>query len=244
MQLLDLIPARTPQLLGPGFDVVVHRQDPGRVSRRQLVVAVWFAHDHTLVNHGLAHAAVSLDVKAATIDQVRDYVDRWVKLDERVHFFAVGPVAPEDVAKTLSAELAAHPAPQPEPTSTEKAGRRVAVPREHTATWDLPIRQYIEYYEVPDESALDRATVLVLANSLFQKLAQRQDLTGRQVRTQASADLVGFGRRYLALSASLPEGVAVEGVSEVFAEVIERALRPQWGNVPPERMAHQIAVKL
>lgn len=197
-----------------------------------------------IVNHGLDHAAVYADVLDATVEQVRDYVARRVRIDDRVHFVAVGPAAAEEVARTLAAALSASPAPKPEVAPVAKPAPETVTSRDRTATWDLPIRHYLEFYEVPDESSVDRATSWILASSLFQRLVQHADLTRRGVRVHASADLVGRGRRYLALSASLPGDVDVEIVKKAFAEVVEGMLRPRLGGVDPEMLARQAALQV
>ena len=178
-------------------------------------MAAW----NQVVRHGATHVALHGDVAQATTERSLEYLRDRLRVGPGVRFVSVGPVTLDEVRPAIEAAL----------SGIEGESWAVSVPsvspevvrgvKDHQATWDLPRRHYIEWFPVPDRSALDRVSADALALLLNIKMQQRGGLRASGVLATAAADLVSPEGRWIAISASLPLGVDPSLVQKEMATV-------------------------
>jgi hypothetical protein len=177
-------------------------------------LAAW----NQVLRHGLLDVKLHGDIASATVKQASAALMD-VRVGERVHVVSIGPLPVDEVRAgleqtfgTLPGEAWVAPVPSLPPDAIREVGQ-------HIARWDLPARHYLEWYPVPDDSALDRIKADALAQLFNRKLQQRGLLRSLGVQAMAAADLISPEGRWLLLSASLPTGVDPVVVSDEWAEV-------------------------
>jgi hypothetical protein len=193
------------------------QQTASRGYTHKWALAAW----NQVVRHGAQHVAIHGDVAEATAESSLAYLSDRVRVGPGVRFVSVGPLplgeAREAIEKALSV-FEGEPWAVSVPSLPPKAVRAV---RQTVATWDLPGRHYLEWYPVPDESALDRVSADALALLLNIKMQQRGGLQAVGVLASANADLVTPEGRWVLITASLPAGVDPAMVQMEMKTVIE-----------------------
>ncbi|MEC7584926.1 MAG: hypothetical protein VYE77_11460, partial [Planctomycetota bacterium] len=193
-----------------------------------------------VINHGLQHAKVHGDVAAADLTALRTYVDQHVRWGPDIHLYSVGPTPAESVHEAVAAAVEEHvsdsaptePGAHRPPSSPEDP----EPPADRTATWDLPARHYIEYYELPDQSTETLAAAKVLTQLLTLQLMQAPELRQQGVQPLASLDYQQGKRRLLAISMFLPEKALLEEVQGHVTNAIAKT--------PNEFLARQVVAQM
>lgn len=234
------------------FDADVLEREKERIAgEERTTTAGGFTHKWAeaawgqIVRGGRDHAAVHGDVAGATVEDVAAWVEARIGLGLGVLIASVGPVDANELRDALDAELAevvrateasSHTSREEDRTSPEEGDR--------TATWDLDAHHYLEWYRLPDD-AVDR-----IGGSVFAQLvsvALSQDSSGPFRPGQAMARVIAAPEgSFLMISASLPDGSALDSARAAFGRAIESAkkgagmsmamalfqLKAQAGSVP------------
>jgi len=138
------------------------------------------------IRHGRDHAAVHGDVAEATVEEVREFAEARVGIDESILVATIGPVEPGEVLAALRATVGAANDDEPphhvdgaEAVQDADAPQRpqVDAPRfegGHRATWDLPTSHLLVWWKLPaawsaDEHAAAETFGTMLAMQLMQQ---------------------------------------------------------------------------
>ena len=109
-----------------------------------------------VINHGLQHAKVHGDVAAADLTALRTYVDQHVRWGPGIRIYSVGPASADSVHEAVAAAIEEYVSDsvrtEPEAHRPPSSPEDAKPPADRTATWDLPARHYIEFYELPVQS--------------------------------------------------------------------------------------------
>lgn len=219
-----------------------------------------------VVRHGATDVAVLGDVMAATVEQVAEQADVVLKLGSGIAIYAVGPLPADEVVRLFDSALAsgggldalanalggnpragkpaaqAHAAaPAAAPAAAAAAAADLLGRGERSATWDLGRAHVIEWYLLPDATAVDRLAAATLANVLSMTLMQDRVLREAGIVALASADVALPAGRVLLLSASLPEKVA-PGAAAATARVAFRSAIDACGTARPFASLDELVV--
>ncbi|MCB9898813.1 MAG: insulinase family protein [Planctomycetes bacterium] len=171
-------------------------------------LAAW----NQVVRHGATHVRALGDVERATTEDVIAALADEVRPGPGVQLVSVGPAPADEVLAAVAEDFGGLVARPPWQASAAKAKDRLAGPVHLEATWDVPVRHYMEWYRLPDRGAHDRMAADALALLVNTRIGQRQTLASLGVQAAAFADLVVPEGRFLLVSGPLPEGVTVEDV--------------------------------
>lgn len=181
-------------------------------------MAAW----NQVVRHGAIHVSPLGDVERASTEEVITAVSRKVPIDGTVHIVSVGPVPVDEVLAAIRADFGGLTRVSAQkPPAPRTAAERLRAPTRIQATWDLPVRQYMEWYPLPDRDARDRMAADVLALAVNTRIQQRQTLASLGVQVLASADLVLPEGRWLLISAAVPAEVDVPRVRAELQTIYE-----------------------
>ena len=199
-----------------------------------------------VINHGLGHAKVHGDVAAADLTTLRSYVDRHVSWGPDIRIYSVGPTSAKSIYEAVAAAVEEH---APDMAAADASGDRPSgspedpePPADRTATWDLPARHYIEFYELPDQSTATLAAAKVLAQLLTIRLMQTPKLRQQGVQPLASLDYQQGQRKLLTISAFLPEKAILEEVQGHVTNTIAKAPNEFFVRQVIAHMVTQLAV--
>lgn len=199
----------TGDLDGEGLDVMLEREVMRVLQEIDGTAASGFTHKwavaawNQVVRHGAGDVRLRGDVQDATVDGVLDYVRQRVAMGPGVHLVTVGPVDPAELLPALEEDFGRVPGGEwIHPAATLETSRLHA-PVQLQATWDLPVRHYLEWYPMPDRYARDRIGADAVALMLNVRLTQHGSLPGLGAQAMAQADIITPEGRWLLISASL-----------------------------------------
>ena len=186
---------------------------PKALAEAEATVANLFTHKWAaaawdqVVRHGHTHVDVLGDLKTATLAEVQAYRDRHFVVLDRTVLCVIGGVPPDTLKPEIEKRFGAiRSAAKALPPGTKKQ----PAPKDHTATWDLNARHYIQYYPIPGPEHEDHAALLILSmyvTSQFARNAAIGELTGA---SNCGVDLIGPEGSYFYVSASLKADFSVE----------------------------------
>ncbi len=218
-----------PEILGREKEHIAQEEEitAQRGFTHKWALAAW----NQVVRHGSEHVAVHGDVAGASVEDAEDTLARRVRCGRGTLVVSVGPVPVDEVRAAIDETIGALPGQPWVASAPTVPPDEVGARRDQAATWDLPARHYLEWFPVPDGSALDRIRADALAYLLNVRLSQRGALAAMGVEATAQADLVTPEGRWLLISASLPQGVdagAVRAELESLRAEVGAGQEPRW----------------
>ena len=179
-------------------------------------VSAW----NQVVRHGAEQVSVGGDTAEVAFDELMATLSSRVHAGRGVQLVSVGPIDRDEQKQAIEELFGSLPARdwKPEPPSLSPAQIRTTGPR--SATWELERVQYMVWYPMPDESAVDRVAADALSAVVNTRLQKRGSLEVMNVQAFCSADLITEEGRWLLISASLPADQAVDEVTAVIDEVV------------------------
>ncbi|MFT7464492.1 MAG: hypothetical protein ACI9EF_002848 [Pseudohongiellaceae bacterium] len=179
-------------------------------------IACW----NQVVRHGLSDLSVSGDSVQASWDSLLEGLTSRVHGSESVQLISVGPIDQELQKKAIEELFGSLPTRPWKSSTPSLSPAEVRAAGDREATWDLERTQYMVWYPMPDETALDRVAADALSAVVNARLQQRGTLEAQEIFAFCSADLVTPEGRWLLLSVSLPSGHPLDDVVAVVDEVV------------------------
>lgn len=179
-------------------------------------VAGW----NQVVRHGADQVSVGGDNAAVAWESLLPGIIGRVHGGSGVQIVSVGPVDRDEQKAAIEELFGSLPARPWKATVATLSPAEVTSVSDRVATWDIDRAQYMVWYPLPDERALDRVAADALSAVVNARLRQRGSLFDQDVHAFCSADLVTPEGRWLLISVSLPTDHPLAAVTEVIDEVV------------------------
>ena len=211
-------------------------------ATHKFAMAAW----NQIVQHNSKYAAVHGNVADATLEDVNSYLQDHVHLNDSVLVATIGPVPAEDVRQDLEATIG----------KIESSSKKVDDTTEQLtanaksnflATWDLPTRHVIVWWDLPiidDDSASTQAATAVLTAGGMMSFYQRPP-TGLQpgkalVMSQFASDrcrifvncVIDDDTDVDALVANIRERIATMAAAQSQLQFFAKSLAEQLETMP------------
>lgn len=200
-------------------------------------VAAW----NQVVRHGAEQVSVGGDSASVSWDALLATMARRVHGGPGVQIVSVGPIDRAEQKQAIEELFGSLPARRWKSVPPSLSPAQIRTPGDRQATWELDRVQYMVWYLMPDESAMDRAAADALSAVVNTRLQKRGSLQVRKVQAFCSADLITAEGRWLLISASLPSDLPLDEATEIIDSVVaELKLMPEADYVIAE-MVRQLS---
>lgn len=161
-------------LAADSFDgAVLAREKQVIAQEEQSVAQNYYTHKFALaawnqaVRHGASHASVHDDVADAKLADVAAFAARALAVDDSVLVATIGPAAPAEVRSAIE-ETLGRVAPRQADTSDAQATLAPRAAGAIDATWDLPVRHLMLWWNLDDNSLATRLAAQHMEGSIMQ----------------------------------------------------------------------------
>lgn len=179
-------------------------------------VSAW----NQVVRHGAEQVSVGGDAGDVPWDDLLATMTRRVHAGPGVQIVSVGPIDREEQKQAIQELFGTLPARPWKPAPPTLSPAQIRAPGPRAATWELDRVQYMVWYPMPDEVAVDRVAADALSAVVNTRLQKRGSLEVMGVQAFCSADLITAEGRWLLISASLPVDLALDELTSVIDEVV------------------------
>lgn len=213
----------------------LREEAPKALSELESTVAGLFTHKwavaawNQVTRHGLSHVSIREPVRAAKLADVEAYRDAHLVDPKRVVICVIGGVPPAELRPVIVEKFERIVSKAKGlPAATRSGPKQKA----HSATWDLKVTHYLEFFPAPDVKHADFAPLFVASILLRMRLYNDAGLKKHTSVVLCDLDLSTPEGRYFQVSAPLK--------SEASLEPVEQALRRAIDGITGGPMAAQL----
>jgi predicted Zn-dependent peptidase len=199
-------------------------------------VASW----NQVVRHGASDVSISGDVNSVEWGPLFADLSRRVRSGTGVQMVSVGPVDREEQKVFFAKIIGSLPARSWKASVPSVSPAQITAVADREATWDIDSVQYMSWYLMPDESALDRVAADALSAVVNARLRQRGVLLQDEINAFSSADLVTPEGRWLLISATIPVDLPLAPVVALINEVVDGLTELPEARVVIDEMERQL----
>lgn len=189
-------------------------------------LAAW----NQVVRHGQSHASIRGDVRAATPQRLAEFVDSRLGDLSDLQLVCAGPAAPLELQAFLAKELeqlGGNPSAASAQDTPINPARSPRLQSQTNATWDLPVRQYMEWIPVPGASGAQKVSAKLFAQLATLAFMQSGDPALMSGKALAQSDMITSEGRFILFSVSLREDEEPAEVQASLHKALAKALSPR-----------------